>query len=157
MFTIKKNLSLEQSLFRDFYPIILFRSVQIVQTPEFYNCKPEFVKMSDSVGGPNLTLGDLCVLWGNGKFIAQCSICGGYVLILSGSSSGKLIGGESDRTGYCIECLQFLYEEGAKGRCSVYLNPMLYVYFDFIENKKFKVYDGVKGLDFSEVIEKLVD
>ena len=145
----KKLLSQEEILFRDNFSLILIKSKTIIETPEFYNCKPSFIGMANPHAAPNLSLGNLCQLWAEGKFIDTCDMCKGIRYIFGGS--GNLGGGISDNKGICTSCRQLSSKVGLRTGPSIY-TPMLFTYMEFLRSEKFKHFRNIKGSDIADIL-----
>ena len=149
----KEELSFQERLFLENFSIILRQSNRIIRTPELYNCKPPFIRMANPSAGIPVTLGDLCQLWGYGKFIDKCDYCGYEVYIFSGQ--GNLSGGISSWRGVCPYCKQFIHKKGASSGPSIYM-PLLSTWMKFYKNEILMNYKGVIPLSIDEVIFSLI-
>jgi len=147
-----KNLSLDEILFIENFNLILTNSQRIITTPEFYSCKPDFIRMANPYAAPHLTLGNLCELWKHGKFIDQCDKCGQIRYIVSGS--GNLGGGISNNSGICLFCKQFSRKVGPRTGPSIY-TPMLFAYMKFRKNKSFEGFGANKKIELIDLIWRL--
>ena len=127
-------LSFQEILFSESFQVILKNSKLIIETPEFYNCKPNFIGMSNPHAAPYLTLGKLCQLWKEGEFICKCNNCGSISYIISGG--GNLGGGISAYSSICPNCKQIIWKKGPDIGPSIYM-PLLHIYMDFNKNMKF--------------------
>lgn len=148
----KELLSTEEILFQDNFSLFLRKSNTIIETPEFYNCKPSFVGMANPYAAPYLTLGNLCQLWAEGKFIDTCDVCNGIRYIFGGS--GNLGGGISDNRGICNSCRQLTSKVGSRTGPSIY-TPLLFTYMEFLNGEKFKHYRNIKGSGIIDIIYRL--
>jgi len=144
----KKKLSTDEILFIENFELILTNSDRIINTPEFYACKPHFIRMSNPGGAPQNNMGNLCLLWEAGEFIDSCYSCDGQRFIVGGS--GNFGGGISGNTGICQNCNEFTIKTGPGGP-SVYI-PLLMTTLDFRKRKVFKEYWHIYGLSLSELV-----
>ena len=149
----KVELSFQERLFLENFSSILKQSNRIIRTPELYNCKPPFIRMANPCAGIPVTLGDLCQLWGYGKFIDKCDHCGYEVYIFSGQ--GNFGGGTSSWRGVCAYCKQFIHKVGPLKGPSIYI-PLLSTYMKFRENGILKFYKGAERRSIDEVISTLI-
>jgi hypothetical protein len=147
----KNKLSTDEILFIENFELILTNSDRIINTPEFYACRPHFIRMSNPGGAPQNNLGNLCLLWEAGKFKDSCDSCGGQRYIVGGS--GNMGGGISDNSGVCPKCNEFTTKKGPGGP-SIYI-PLLMTTFDFRKRKVFKKYWHIKALSLFELIVEL--
>ena len=149
----KELVSKEEILFRDNFSFILKKSKQIIQSPQCYGCKPDFIGMSNPYAAPYLTLGNLCQLWEEGKFKTTCEVCSNPMYLLRGS--GNLGGGICFRTSFCKYCGEYYSEEKAKIGKSLYVGEMLIVYTDFTNNGNFKRYKNTTPFNIEQVLDYL--
>jgi len=147
-----KNLSLDEILFIENFKLILTNSQRIITTPEFYRCKPEFIRLSNPHCAPHINLGNLCLLWEAGKFMDKCYACGGPRYIVGGS--GNLGGGISNNKGICTSCKDFSSKSGPERGPSIYM-PLLSVTMDFYKREVFKDYRHFDALSLSELVIQL--
>jgi len=151
MYITTKSLMYEEILFTENFSIILKKSQLIIETPEFYNCKPSFIRMSNPMMGAPINLGNLCQLWAQGEFIEHCKICGDLLFIFAGA--GNFAGTISQTQGICQSCKQIYQNSGDKEH-SIYL-PFFRKFWHYYNNKLFVNYKINKRLNFSDVIFKI--
>lgn len=100
----RKVREIEDELLREYLPIVLTSSEQILATPRYFYCQLANAYLSSPYvfGGGPIPLGVLLLLWDAGAMRFECPSCGGSLHAIG--VAGSILSGSGSAWGICTGC-----------------------------------------------------